>query len=246
MESTAALDRSGKAADAAEWGIDAFQRCCGQTVLTARGVAADSFEPIRRNVFSVVGRTVMTSLAVGFRHDSSRSDGASAWTTVTGRTCPSWPAHRGSAASEGDTVGHLLRMTAGKGYRGPDDRFCCRHPGDRQPRLHLPPRWWASAGSRYHYLGGDPTYFPWAVRPVDLGAGLGDTSWCPRRFSRYTLGIRNPQWAALPARLPRRANRPFSCGPRGLPTRIHATAAAQRAHAAAQSPESQGDLHPPA
>jgi CubicO group peptidase (beta-lactamase class C family) len=100
-----------------------------------------------------------------------------------------------AAGSEGITVGHLLRMTAGNGYRWPDED--ADHPGD-PARDFLATPLVAEPGSAYHYTGGN-TYVLGRVVHAISGLDLRDFL-VPRLFG--PLGIRNPQWLRCPLGFP--------------------------------------------
>lgn len=176
----AALDRFWEAADTRRLGIDAVQ------------VVADSgphgerrrIDDIRRDVFSV-SKTV-TSLAVGMLE----GDGALSLDDPVLAHLPEL-ADTAAAGSEAITVGHLLRMTAGNGYRWPGDD--ADHPGD-PARDFLATPLVAEPGSAYHYSGGN-TYVLGRVVHSISGLDLRDFL-VPRLFG--PLGIRNPQWLRCP------------------------------------------------
>src|ERR1700733_1040471 len=176
----AALDRFWEAADARGLGIDAVQ------VVADNGPHGERrrIDDIRRDVFSV-SKTV-TSLAVGMLE----GDGA---LSLDDPVLAHLPELAGTAAagSEAITVGHLLRMTAGNGYRWPDDD--ADHPGD-PARDFLATPLVAEPGSAYHYSGGN-TYVLGRVVHSITGADLRDFL-VPRLFA--PLGIRNPQWLRCP------------------------------------------------
>lgn len=113
----AALDRFWEAADACRLGIDAIQ------VVADNGPHGERrrIDDIRRDVFSV-SKTV-TSLAVGML----AGEGALSLDDPVLAHLPEL-ADTAAAGSEAITVGHLLRMTAGNGYRWADDD--ADHPGD--------------------------------------------------------------------------------------------------------------------
>ena len=117
MELDAALDRFWEAADARRLGIDSIQVVADDGRRGERRRIAD----IRRDVFSV-SKTV-TSLAIGMLE----GDGA---LNLDDPVLSHLPALADTAApgSEKITVAHLLRMTAGNGYRWADDD--ADHPGD--------------------------------------------------------------------------------------------------------------------
>ena len=96
-----------------------------------------------------------------------------------------------AAGSEMITVGHLLRMTAGNGYRWSDED--ADHPGD-PARDFLAAPLVAEPGSAYHYAGGN-TYVLGRVVHSISGLDLRDFL-VPRLFD--PLGIRNPQWLRCP------------------------------------------------
>ena len=133
----AALDRFWEAADTRRLGIDAVH------AVTDNGPGGERrrIDDIRRDVFSV-SKTV-TSLAVGML----KGDGA---LSLNDPVLAYLPGLAGTAAagSEAITVGHLLRMTAGNGYRWPDDD--ADHPGD-PARDFLATPLVAEPGSAYHY-----------------------------------------------------------------------------------------------
>ena len=176
----AALDRFWEAADARRLGIDAVQ------VVADDGPHGERrrIDDIRRDVFSV-SKTV-TSLAVGMLEGD---DALSLDDPVLAHL----PELAGTAAagSEAITVGHLLRMTAGNGYRWPDDD--ADHPGD-PARDFLATTLVAQPGSAYHYSGGN-TYVLGRVVHSVTGTDLRDFL-VPRLFA--PLGIRNPQWLRCP------------------------------------------------
>jgi CubicO group peptidase (beta-lactamase class C family) len=100
-----------------------------------------------------------------------------------------------AAGSERITVGHLLRMTAGNGYRWLDED--AGHRGDpARDFLAAPLR--AEPGSAYHYAGGN-TYVLGRVVHAISGLDLRDFL-VPRLFG--PLGIRNPQWLRCPLGFP--------------------------------------------
>jgi CubicO group peptidase (beta-lactamase class C family) len=116
----AALDRFWEAAEAGGLGIDAVEVVAddGQHGVRRR------IDDIRRDVFSV-SKTV-TSLAVGMLVGDGRL-------SLDDPVLAHLPELAGTAAagSEAITVGHLLRMTAGNGYRWADED--ADHPGDPAP-----------------------------------------------------------------------------------------------------------------
>ncbi len=180
----AALDRFWAAADARGLGIDAIQ------------VAADNgphgerrrIDDIRRDVFSV-SKTV-TSLAVGMLE----GDGALGLDDPVLAYLPEL-ADTAAAGSEMITVRHLLRMTAGNGYRWAYED--ADHPGD-PARDFLAAPLVAEPGSTYHYAGGN-TYVLGRVVHSISGLDLRDFL-VPRLFD--PLGIRNPQWLRCPLGFP--------------------------------------------
>jgi CubicO group peptidase (beta-lactamase class C family) len=111
------LDRFWEAADARRLGIDAIEVVADDGPGGERRRIGD----IRRDVFSV-SKTV-TSLAVGMLE----GDGALSLDDPVLAHLPEL-ADTAAAGSERITVGHLLRMTAGNGYRWPDED--ADHPGD--------------------------------------------------------------------------------------------------------------------
>jgi CubicO group peptidase (beta-lactamase class C family) len=139
-------------------------------------------------VFSV-SKTV-TSLAVGMLE----GDGALSLDDPVLAHLPEL-ADTAAAGSETITVGHLLRMTAGNGYRWSDDD--ADHPGD-PARDFLATPLVAEPGSTYHYAGGN-TYVLGRVVHSISGLDLRDFL-VPRLFD--PLGIRNPQWLRCPLGFP--------------------------------------------
>ena len=123
----AALDRFWEVADARPLGIDAIQVAADNGPHGERRGIGD----IRRDVFSV-SKTV-TSLAVGMLE----GDGALSLDDPVLAHLPEL-ADTAAAGSETMTVGHLLRMTAGNGYRWADDD--ADHPGDPARDLAVCPR----------------------------------------------------------------------------------------------------------
>ena len=117
VELDAALDGFWEAADASRLGIDAIQVVADD----GRHGERRRIDDIRRDVFSV-SKTV-TSLAVGMLE----GDGALSLDDPVLAHLPGL-ADTAAAGSETITVGHLLRMTAGNGYRWPDAD--ADHPGD--------------------------------------------------------------------------------------------------------------------
>src|SRR5512142_3051744 len=116
MTLDAALDRLWEAAVARRLGIDAIAVVADDSP----GGERRRIDDIRRDVFSV-SKTV-TSLAGGMLE----GDGA---LSLDDPVLAHLPGLAGTAAgSEAITVGHLLRMTAGNGYRRPDED--ADHPGD--------------------------------------------------------------------------------------------------------------------
>jgi CubicO group peptidase (beta-lactamase class C family) len=184
MELDAALDRFWDAAGARGLGIDAIH------VVADNGPHGERrrIDDIRRDVFSV-SKTV-TSLAVGMLE----GDGALSLDDPVLAHLPGL-ADTAAAGSEKITVGHLLRMTAGNGYRWSDDD--ADHPGD-PARDFLATPLVAEPGSTYHYRGGN-TYVLGRVVHAVSGLDLRDFL-VPRLFS--PLGIRNPQWLRCPLGFP--------------------------------------------
>jgi CubicO group peptidase (beta-lactamase class C family) len=184
VELDAALDGFWEAADARGLGVDAVQ------VVADDGPHGERrrIDDIRRDVFSV-SKTV-TSLAVGMLE----GDGA---LTLDDPVLAHLPelADTAAAGSEAITVGHLLRMTAGNGYRWLDDD--ADHPGD-PARDFLATPLVAEPGSAYQYRGGN-TYVLGRVVHSITGVDLRDFL-VPRLFS--PLGIRNPQWLRCPLGFP--------------------------------------------
>jgi CubicO group peptidase (beta-lactamase class C family) len=176
----AALDRFWEAADARGLGIDDVHVVADNGTHGERRRIGD----IRRDVFSV-SKTV-TSLAIGMLE----GDGA---LSLDDPVLAHLPELAGTAAagSEAMTVRHLLRMTAGNGYRWPDDD--ADHPGD-PARDFLATPLVAEPGSAYHYSGGN-TYVLGRVVHSISGLDLRDFL-VPRLFG--PLGIRNPQWLRCP------------------------------------------------
>jgi CubicO group peptidase (beta-lactamase class C family) len=180
----AALDRFREAAEAGGLGIDAIE------VVADNGPRGERrrIDDIRRDVFSV--SKTLTSLAVGMLV----GDGA---LSLDDPIVAHLPGLAGTAAagSEAITVGHLLRMTAGNGYRWSDDD--ADHPGD-PARDFLATPLVAEPGSTFHYAGGN-TYVLGRVVPAISGLDLRDFL-VPRRFD--PLGIRDPQWLRCPLGFP--------------------------------------------
>src|ERR1700678_1403644 len=141
MELDAALDRFWEAADARRLGIDAIE------VVADDGPGGERrrIDDIRRDVFSV-SKTV-TSLAIGMLE----GDGALSLDDPVLAHLPEL-ADTAAAGSEAMTVGHLLRMTAGNGYRWLDED--ADHPGD-PARDFLATPLLAEPGSLYRYAGGN-------------------------------------------------------------------------------------------
>jgi CubicO group peptidase (beta-lactamase class C family) len=180
----AALDRFWGAADAARLGIDAIEVVAGDGSHGERRRIAD----IRRDVFSV-SKTV-TSLAVGMLE----GDGALSLDDPVLAHLPDL-ASTAAAGSGRITVGHLLRMTAGNGYRWADED--ADHPGD-PARDFLATPLVAEPGSTYQYRGGN-TYVLGRVVHAISGLDLRDFL-VPGLFG--PLGIRNPQWLRCPLGFP--------------------------------------------
>jgi CubicO group peptidase (beta-lactamase class C family) len=176
----AALDRFWETAQARELGVDAVE------VVTDGGTHGQRrrIDDIRRDVFSV-SKTV-TSLAVGMLEAESAL-------SLDDPVLAHLPELAGTAAagSEAITVGHLLRMTAGNGYRWAYDD--ADHPGD-PAREFLATPLVAEPGSAYHYSGGN-TYMLSRIVHAVTGTDLRDFL-VPRLFT--PLGIRNPQWLRCP------------------------------------------------
>jgi CubicO group peptidase (beta-lactamase class C family) len=179
-----ALDRFWEAAQNRGLGIDAIE------------VAADNgqhgerrrIDDIRRDVFSV-SKTV-TSLAVGMLV----GDGALSLDDPVLAHLPGL-ADTAAAGSEAITVGHLLRMTAGNGYRWSDAD--ADHPGD-PARDFLATPLVAEPGSVYHYAGANSYVLGRVVHAIS-GLDLRDFL-VPRLFD--PLGIRNAQWLRCPLGFP--------------------------------------------
>ena len=142
----AALDGFWAAAHAHRLGIDAIQVVADD----GRHGERRRIDDIRREVFSV-SKTV-TSLAVGMLE----GEGA---ISLDDPVLAHLPGLAGTAAagSEAITVGHLLRMTAGNGYRWPDDD--ADHPGD-PARDFLVPRLFTPLGIRNPQWLRCPVGFP--------------------------------------------------------------------------------------
>jgi CubicO group peptidase (beta-lactamase class C family) len=179
-----ALDRFWAVAQARRLGIDAIQVAVDNGPYGERRRIDD----IRRDVFSV-SKTV-TSMAVGMLE----GDGMLSLNDPVLAHLPPL-ADTAAAGSEAITVGHLLRMTAGNGYRWPDDD--ADHPGD-PARDFLAAPLLAEPGSTYHYRGTN-TYVLGRVVHAISGLDLRDFL-VPRLFS--PLGIRNPQWLRCPLGFP--------------------------------------------
>jgi CubicO group peptidase (beta-lactamase class C family) len=179
-----ALDQFWESAQARRLGVDAIQVVTDSGPHGERRRIAD----IRRDVFSV-SKTV-TSLAVGML----MGDGG---LSLDDPVLAHLPGLAGTAAagSERITVGHLLRMTAGNGYRWRDGD--ADHPGD-PARDFLATPLVAEPGSTYHYAGAN-TYVLGRVVHAISGTDLRDFL-LPRLFG--PLGIRNPQWLRCPLGFP--------------------------------------------
>ena len=184
MGLNAALDRFWETADGRQLGIDSIQ------VVADNGPRGERrrIDDIRRDVFSV-SKTV-TSLAVGMLE----GDGALSLDDPVLAHLPEL-ADTAAAGSESITVGHLLRMTAGNGYRWADED--ADHPGD-PARDFLATPLVAEPGSTYHYRGAN-TYVLGRVVHSISGQDLRDFL-VPRLFG--PLGIRNPQWLRCPLGFP--------------------------------------------
>ncbi len=180
----AALDRFWENAAADQLGIDAVE------VVADNGPHGERrrIDDIRRDVFSV-SKTV-TSLAVGMLE----GDGALRLDDPVLAHLPEL-ADTAAAGSDAITVRHLLRMTAGNGYRWACDD--ADHPGD-PARDFLATPLVAEPGSTYHYSGGN-TYVLGRVVHAVSGLDLRDFL-VPRLFD--PLGIRNPQWLRCPLGFP--------------------------------------------
>lgn len=176
----AALDRFWEAVEGRRLGVDVVQ------VVADGGWHGERrrIDDIRRDVFSV-SKTV-TSLAVGMLE----GDGMLSLDDPVLAHLPGL-ADTAAAGSEAITVGHLLRMTAGNGYRWPDDDG--DHPGD-PARDYLAAPLVAEPGTAYHYRGTN-TYVLGRVVHAISGLDLRDFL-VPRLFG--PLGIRNPQWLRCP------------------------------------------------
>ena len=184
MELDAALDRFWEAADARRLGIDSIQVVADD----GRGGERRRIADIRRDVFSV-SKTV-TSLAIGLLE----GDGALNLDDPVLSHLPEL-ADTAAPGSEKITVAHLLRMTAGNGYRWADDD--ADHPGD-PARDFLATPLVAEPGSTYAYRGGN-TYVLGRIVHSISGRDLRDFL-VPRLFD--PLGIRNPQWLRCPLGFP--------------------------------------------
>jgi CubicO group peptidase (beta-lactamase class C family) len=180
----AALDRFWEDADARRLGIDAVQFVADDGAHGERRRIDD----IRRDVFSV-SKTV-TSLAVGMLE----GDGALSLDDPVLAHLPEL-ADTAAAGSEKITVGHLLRMTAGNGYRWADDD--ADHPGD-PARDFLATPLVAEPGSTYHYAGGNAYVLGRVVHSI---SGLDLRDFLVRRLFD-PLGVRNPQWLRCPLGFP--------------------------------------------
>jgi CubicO group peptidase (beta-lactamase class C family) len=175
-----ALNRFWVAADARGLGVDAIEVVADD----GRHGERSRIDDIRRDVFSV-SKTV-TSLAVGML----AGDGALSLDDPVLAHLPGL-ADTAAAGSDAITVGHLLRMTAGNGYRWPCED--ADHPGD-PARDFLATPLVAAPGSAYHYSGGNSYVLSRVVHAV-TGSDLRDFL-LPRLFT--PLGIRNPQWLRCP------------------------------------------------
>jgi CubicO group peptidase (beta-lactamase class C family) len=184
MGLNAALDRFWETADGRQLGIDSIQ------VVADNGPRGERrrIDDIRRDVFSV-SKTV-TSLAVGMLE----GDGALSLDDPVLAHLPEL-ADTAAAGSESITVRHLLRMTAGNGYRWADED--ADHPGD-PARDFLATPLVAEPGSTYHYRGAN-TYVLGRIVHSISGLDLRDFL-VPRLFG--PLGIRNPQWLRCPLGFP--------------------------------------------
>ena len=194
----AAVDRFWEAADACQLGIDAIQVVAGN----GRHGERRRIDDIRRDVFSV-SKTV-TSLAVGMLE----GDGA---LSLDDTVLAHLPGLAGAAAagSEAITVGHLLRMTAGNGYRWPGDD--ADHPGD-PARDFLATRWWPSPARPTITRAATPT--SWARSSTRSRGWTCATSWYPACSPRSASAI--PSGCAARSASPS-ARSAFSCGPRKSP-----------------------------
>ncbi|MEO8888716.1 MAG: serine hydrolase [Jatrophihabitantaceae bacterium] len=139
---------------------------------------------MRRDVFSV-SKTV-TSLAVGLLEGDGRLSLEDPVLTHLPEL-----ADTAAAGSERITIGHLLRMTAGNGYRWSDAD--ADHPGD-PARDFLATALVAEPGSSYDYAGTNTYVLGRAVHAIS-GLDLRDFL-VPRLFE--PLGIGNPQWLRCP------------------------------------------------
>jgi CubicO group peptidase (beta-lactamase class C family) len=180
----AALERFFVVADARRLGIESVQVVVDDGPQGERRRIAD----IRRDVFSI-SKTV-TSLAVGMLEADDVLD-------LDDAVLAHLPelADTAAAGSEKITVGHLLRMTAGNGYRWLDEDG--DHPGDAA-RDFLATPLVAEPGSAYHYRGAN-TYVLGRIVHAITGLDLRDFL-VPRLFE--PLGIRNPQWLRCPLGFP--------------------------------------------
>jgi len=180
----AALDRFCEVADGRRFGIDGVYVAADG----GRSVERRWIDDIRRDVFSV-SKTV-TSLAVGMLVD----DGL---LTLDDPVLMHLPELADTAApgTEAMTVGHLLSMTAGNGYRWVDED--ADHPGD-PARDFLATPLVAEPGTAFQYRGGNSYVLGRIVHSVS-GLDLRDFL-LPRLFG--PLGIRNPQWLRCPLGFP--------------------------------------------
>lgn len=179
-----ALDRFAEHADDRALGIE------GVEVVLDTGDRAERrwIDDIRRDVFSV-SKTV-TSLAIGMLDD----DGLLGLDDPILMHLPEL-ADSAAPGSETMTVRHLLRMTAGNGYRWLDAD--ADHPGD-PARDFLATPLVAEPGTAYHYAGGNSYVLGRIVHSL-TGLDLRDFL-LPRLFA--PLGIRNPQWLRCPLGFP--------------------------------------------
>jgi hypothetical protein len=194
----AALDRFWAAADARRLGVDSIQVVTDDGPHGERRRIAD----IRRDVYSV--SKTMTSLAIGMLE----SDGALNLDDPVLTHLPEL-ADTAATGTEKMTVAHLLRMTAGNGYRWADDD--ADHPGD-PARDFLATPLVAEPGTVYHYGGGN-TYVLGRIVHSISGRDLRDFL-LPRLFAPSASAI--PSGTAAPSASPSERSA-SSSGPRKSP-----------------------------
>lgn len=190
-----ALDRFAEHADDDALGIEGVRVVLDDGDLVERRWSAD----IRRDVFSV-SRT-LTSLAIGMLDDYG----------LLGLDDPvlmHLPELADTAApgSATITVRHLLRMTAGNGYRWLDPD--ADHPGDPARDFFATPLV-AEPGTVYHYAGRNSYVLERIIHSL-TGLDLRDFL-LPRLIT--PLGIRNPQWLRCPLGFPLCAIGFYTCEP---------------------------------